>query len=90
MRRASGPSLFAPWDLPNRKIVVHINGKKAGDIDLPTTFKLDVAASPARETEKHWSFTNYSNGTVFHGKVDELILYGKAFAKELAAVPLRP
>jgi hypothetical protein len=78
-------------DLPGRKVVAYLNGKKVGDIDLSAGFKLDVVTSRVKEADKEWSFTNYSNGTVLHGLVDELIIYGKALGdRELAVVPLRP
>jgi hypothetical protein len=78
-------------DLSDRKAVVYLNGKKAAVIDLPKAFKLSVIESRAKESDKVWSFTHYANGTVFHGLVDELIIYEKILsAEEFAKIPLRP
>jgi|SRR5579871_130706 len=73
-------------DVPQHKIVVYLNGKKAGDIVLPADFKFDIA-SDAKDTDKVWTFTNYSNSNVFHGLVGEVIIYGKMLsAKEFEQI----
>jgi hypothetical protein len=78
-------------DLAARKVMVYLNGKQVATIDLPADFKLRVIESDAKDRDKVWSFTNYSNGTVFHGLVDELIIYGKMLsAEEFAKIPLHP
>lgn len=100
-------------DIPARKVIAGVKGKKVTVIDLPKDFEflyfpteiqgveipkevLDRFATWKREmmnkdTEKAWSFSNYSNGGVFHGLVDELIIYGRALnADELEKIPLWP
>lgn len=78
-------------DVPGRAVTVAVNGKKVAVVDLPKDFAVEVAKSKARDADKVWSFTNYSNGNVFHGLVDELLIYGQALtADELAKVPLKP
>jgi hypothetical protein len=78
-------------DIPSRKIVVYLNGRKIGDVDLPKNFKLRVVDSDSKDADKQWSFTNYSNGNVFHGLVDELMIFaGMLSDKEFANIPLRP
>jgi Concanavalin A-like lectin/glucanases superfamily len=78
-------------DVPARKAVAAVNGKKVAVIDLPKDFKVAVAESKEKDADKVWSFTNYSNGNVFHGLVDELLIYGRALtAEELEKIPLRP
>jgi hypothetical protein len=75
-------------DVSARKVVVFLNGKKAADIDLPKDFKLRVIDTEFEDTDKQWTFTNYSNGSVFHGLVDELVIFGKALSPEqLAKIP---
>ncbi len=79
------------FDLSSRKIVVYFNGKKTADVDLPKDFKLEVIDSKVKDKDKVWSFTNYSNAQVFHGLVDELIIYEKMLTtEEFGAIPLRP
>jgi len=77
-------------DLTAGKIVVYLNGRKTAPISLPPGFKLEVADSPAKMSDKVWSFTNYSNGTTFHGLVDECIIYGEMLSDEkMAKIPLQ-
>jgi len=74
-------------DLSAHKVVVYLNGKESADIDLPKDFKLDVLDSRFKDTDKNWSFTNYSIGSVFHGLVDGLVIYGEMLSpEELAQV----
>jgi hypothetical protein len=78
-------------DLGKRKIAVYLNGKRAADIDLPAEFKLRIIDANVKEQDKVWTFTSYSNGNVFHGLVDELIIYGEMLSpREFAAIPLSP
>ncbi len=44
---------------------------------LADGFKLEVISSPAESTDKNISFTNYSDGSVFHGLVRHLRVYSK-------------
>jgi len=77
-------------DIRGRKVVVALNGKKVASIDLPEDFKLEAAGQKGFG-DRAWTFTNYSNGNVFHGLVDELIIYGRALSEEeLVDIPLRP
>lgn len=78
-------------DLPNRKVVVYLNGKLVATNELPKDFQLGVIDSKAKDNEKAWTFANYGSGSTFHGLVDELIIYGKMLsAEEFAKIPLRP
>lgn len=78
-------------DVPGRKVIVAVNGKRDAVIDLPKDFEIAVVNSKAKDTDRVWSFTNYSNGNVFHGLVDELLIFGQALsAEELERIPLRP
>ncbi len=78
-------------DFSAHKILVYINRIKSAEFDLPKDFKLRVIGSTAEERDKNWSFTNYSNSNVFHGFVDELILYNRMLTdSELSEIPLTP
>ena len=78
-------------DVATKKAVVHLNGKEVAAIDLPKDFGLDVAGSVYEQFERIWSFTDGGTGTVFHGLVDELIIYNRMLtADEFAKIPLRP
>lgn len=77
-------------DLPNHKITVCLNGKKVAEIAIPKDFKLTIIDAKEKESEKVWSFTNHSNGNVFHGLVDELLIFDRVLpAKEMEKITLR-
>lgn len=73
-------------DLEAGKCIVYVDGDKAGESDIPQASQprnLDVA-------RPRWTFGDYSRGPVYHGLVDEFIVYDKLLSPgELAKVPLR-
>lgn len=78
-------------DVAGRKVIAAVNGKKVAVIDLPKDFVVEVAKSEAKDTDKWWLFTDFGSGNVFHGLVDELIIFDRALsAEELEKVPLSP
>ncbi len=79
-------------DLVARKIMVYLNGQKTTQISLPEDFKLAVATPKnKKKSDKVWTFTNYSNMMVFHGLVDDLIIYNRMLSSdEFSSIPLRP
>jgi hypothetical protein len=83
--------LVCGMDVARRKGVVYLNGVKIEELTLPEGLALEVIGSPAEDSDKVWTFTNYSNGSTFHGLVSELIIYGKLLSPaEVAAIPLSP
>ncbi|MSU45941.1 MAG: hypothetical protein EXS42_02135 [Lacunisphaera sp.] len=63
-------------DLPRQQVVIFQDGRRVGEILLPRDFVLDVLKNPQDlPSSNDLSFTNYSNGEVFHGWVDDLIIY---------------
>jgi hypothetical protein len=76
-------------DVNARKVVVHFNGKQADEFELPEGFALTPPRVDVEDRE--WTFTNYSSGTVFHGLIDEFIVYDRLLSREeLKRVPLAP
>jgi Concanavalin A-like lectin/glucanases superfamily len=74
-----------------RKVIAALNGKVVAVIDLPKDFKMAVTKWEQKDSDKVWAFTNYSTGKVFHGRVDELLIYRRALnAEELEKIPLQP
>jgi hypothetical protein len=70
-----------------RKIVTFVNNVRVADIDLPVGFQFEVIGTPEEDFDKVFSFANYSNGTVFHGYVDNLKVWSRALtASEIAAM----
>ena len=64
-------------DVAGKKIAVSVNGAKSVQFDLPADFKLAVVEADLEDQDKVWTFTDYSNGQVFQGLIDELVIYGK-------------
>jgi len=77
--------------LASRRAIVYVNGNRIAQLDLPPGFALDVVGSDWEASDKQWLFTNYSNGSVFHGFVSDLIIYDKLLSdREFRAIPLKP
>ena len=54
-------------------------------------FELLVVKSEYKDSDKELMFTNLSSSNVFHGLVDEFLVYSRALtATEMAKLPLRP
>jgi hypothetical protein len=69
-------------DLPNHRVVTYQDGKNVGPIDLPNNFELDALKQDFKGGDKVWSFTDYSDGDVFHGWVDDLAVYGSVLTDD--------
>jgi hypothetical protein len=65
-------------DLDNSLIRMFLNGKKLDDVLLPPDFVLRVLSSGSRESDKELTFTNYSDGNVVMGYVDNLRIFDGA------------
>jgi len=50
------------------------------NLNLDNNFTLQILGSTAIETDKEFTFTNYSNGNVFYGYADNLKVYNKALS----------
>jgi len=78
-------------DVPHRKVLACLNGKIAAKIDLPREFDLEVVKSKWKDSDKVWSFADHSNACVFHGLVDEFLIYDRVLRpEELEKIALRP
>jgi len=73
------------------KVLVSVDRARPHEIELAKGFAFEVAESGSRDSDKNWGFTNYSNGTTFHGLVDELLIYDQPLSvEEIIEVPLTP
>jgi hypothetical protein len=70
------------FDLAQRRMLVMLDGRTVGDIRLPDDFTFSVFGSRAMETDRSFTFTNYSNGRTLAGLVDELTVYPRAMTEE--------
>lgn len=77
---------------PSRgQVLVSVDRKKPIAVELEKDFTFEVAKSSSRESDKNFGFTNYSNGQVFHGLIDEFLIYDRSLsAEEIVKVPLAP
>lgn len=70
-------------DLPRQQIVIYQDGLRAGEILLPRDFAVDILNDPENfGPQNDLSFTNYSNGSVFHGWVDDLKIYNAVLSAD--------
>lgn len=77
---------------PSRgQLLVSVDRKKPIAVELGKDFAFEVAQSDSRDRDKNFGFTNYSNGQVFHGLIDEFLFYDRSLsAEEIVKVPLIP
>jgi hypothetical protein len=77
------------FDLPSRKVIVYLEGKKVAEIDLPKDFRLQAVKLGVTKEAPVWSFADYGDGNAFHGLVEELIIYERLLsADEFGKIPL--
>ena len=56
----------------------HLNGRALEDVILGNGFRFDVMGTNREETDKVFTFTNYSSGRAFHGYADNLMIFNRA------------
>src|SRR5262249_35043255 len=71
-------SLIASLDVKRRQVVTVLDGQRLEDVELPTDFVLRIIDSTDAPKDKEFTFTNYSNGEVFHGYAARLRVLGRA------------
>ncbi|MCC9603398.1 LamG domain-containing protein [Stieleria sp. JC731] len=70
-------------DVQKGIVAVVVDKNRAEVFRLPTGFQFEVANTKYAESDKKWTFTNYSYANMFYGLVDELtILKGTMTAAE--------
>jgi len=71
-------NLICAFDLERRTVVTFLDGQQLQTVRLPHEFKLEVVGAPDANKDKQLSFANYSNGSVFNGYGDNLVIFGRA------------
>ncbi|HEX5222387.1 MAG TPA: hypothetical protein VFZ59_22730 [Verrucomicrobiae bacterium] len=80
-------NLVCSVDLKRKKIITMLDGRLLETITLPDNFKLDIIGAKAETEDREFSFSNYSNGSVYYGYAANLKVFGRALGgKELAAL----
>ena len=78
-------NLICSVDLRQRKIFTMFDGQLLETITLPADFNLSVATSAGKDTDREFTFGNYSNGSMFRGYAAHLKLFRRALTEpELA------
>lgn len=90
-------SIACAVDIPSHRVVAYIDGKDAGTIELPSGFKIRepiVDESEPRHPyygDKHFLFADCSNGSIFNGLVDEIVVFNRTLsAAEMKEFTTRP
>jgi len=69
-------TLAISFDLENRKVFVYAHGIRAEEIQLPADFTLDIITDEKfKESDKVWTFTNYSDAGTFQGLIGGLLSF---------------
>jgi hypothetical protein len=74
--------LACSFDLPRRRVLVTLDGRKLADLTLPPDFSLNVIGSKGDATDRLFTFTNYSSGQTFGGEIDDLIVCPRAMTED--------
>jgi hypothetical protein len=80
IRTSQWQSVICSLNVATRKIVTFVNNLRVADIDLPVGFQFDVIGTPAENSDKEFTFANYSNGSTFYGYVDNLKVWNRALS----------
>ncbi len=74
-------TLACSADFKRREILTFLDGRKLDVVRLPEDFKLGVIGSKEEDSDREFSFSNYSNGTAFHGYADDLRVFDRALSE---------
>ncbi len=82
-------TLVCSVDLDRKQIHAFFDGRKLETVELPVQFKLEVIGSPDRESDRKFTFANYSSGSVFRGYAANFKIFGHSLSPAEMAL-LRP
>jgi hypothetical protein len=74
-------NLTCSVDLRRKEILTVFDGQPLEAIRLPPDFKLAVMGSSEEASDREFTFTDYSNGSVFYGYVANLKIFGRSLAE---------
>ncbi len=75
-------TLACSADFKRREILTFLDGRKLDVVGLPEDFKLRILGSKEEDSDREISFSNYSNGTAFHGYADDLCVFDRALSED--------
>ncbi len=73
--------LMVSLDLNSRTILSSLDGKILPPVQIPKDLKLSVIGSPAEATERVITFSDYSNGSAYHGYAADLRAFDHALSR---------
>jgi len=79
------------FDRVRKKVLVCVDGEQPAEIQLDGDFEFEIMKAPiaSQQSDRVWTFTNYSNGTALEGLVDELAVWDMAMtADQLVRLPI--
>jgi hypothetical protein len=71
-------NLTCSADFSRREILTWLDGLPLQAVHLPADFQLEIVGSSAEATDRAFTVCNYSNGSAFHGYLDNLMVLGRA------------
>jgi len=78
LRTNEWQSVICSVDASAKRIITVLNGRRLQDIVLSPDFHFEVIGTPAENLDRLFTFANYSDGSVFHGYVDNLKVWSRA------------
>ena len=85
-------NLLCSFDVKSRRVLTFLDGRELRAVNLPEDFKLSIIDSERESEDKEFTFTNYSDGSAFHGYAANLRVFSRALTesaiRELLAATL--
>jgi uncharacterized delta-60 repeat protein len=67
-------------DVAQQKVITFLDSTRLEDIYLGPGFQFEVVGTPYEETDKEFTFSNYSNGMAYYGLAANLTVFGRALS----------
>jgi hypothetical protein len=74
-------NLVCSVDLKRQQIIVWFDGRQLETVRLPGNFKLEVIGSSVERSNRGFTFTDYSNGSVAFGYAANFKIFGRALGE---------
>lgn len=80
-------NLICSVDLRHKQVLTMLDGQPLEVVPLPADFKLEILGSPEEGSDREFTFSDYSNGSVFYGYLAHLKVFGRSLdSSELPAL----
>ncbi len=75
-------SVVCSFNLKEGVVRAALNGKVLPDVKLPDGFAINAAGTQWEKAERGFLFTDFGNGGVMHGHVDNLAIFSRSLTAE--------